>query len=419
MKILFIHPNFPGQFKHLAKEFAKYATNEVVFACRFPNRSNITNVRKVVAKPIDASKRNLRGHRYLNRFNTEVYMGQSMWRALHQLKKEGFVPDVIYAHSGWGDSLFVKDVFPDSSYIAYMEFYYHAFGADKYFFPTDKINVNEVAHTRIKNSNHLLNLAACDWAISPTRWQASLHPKDFHYKFSVIHEGIDTSLLKPSKRKEDLVMPDGRIIGHGEELITYITRNCEPYRGFEQAMQAISLLHKSRPNAKFVIVGDDRVGYGAATPGEKTYKDMVLEKINLNFSNILFYDKLKYSDYIKLLQKSTVHIYLTVPFVLSWSMLESMSAGCAVVASDTKPVIEVIEDGKNGMLADFFAPKEIAEKVEYLLNNPQLRQKISQNARETIKSKYSLKKIMPQYISLIKSVAKKLTNSKIQKKLII
>ena len=416
MKILFIHQNFPAQFKHLAKIFAEDKNNEVKFICRYPNKVIIDGVEKIVSKPITKNK-NQRGHRYLRTFNEAVYMGQAGWRACKRLKDQGFEPDIIYAHSGWGDSMFVKDIFPKAPYIAYMEFFYRAFGADIGFLPNTKVTEDDIARTRVRNANHLINLEACDWAISPTNWQASLHPKDFYHKFSVIHEGVDTDIIKPVKKKRNELLIEKSKIPFSSELITYITRTCEQYRGFEQAMEAISILLEKRPNATFIIVGKNGAGYGPNSQEIIGYKERILGKMNLNSDRVYCYNYLPYDKYIEVLQHSTVHIYLTVPFVLSWSMIEAMSAGCAVVASNTKPVQEVIRDGENGMLADFFNPSEIAEKVELLLKNPKMRQTISKNARRCVESKYSIKKIIPDYIKLIKGVMKQKIDARLQKKL--
>lgn len=413
MKILFIHPNFPGQFKHLAREFGRDKKNEVKFICRFPNRVTIDGVQKIVSKPI-TKNRNENGHRYLRGLNDFVYFAQAGWRACKELKDNGFVPDIIYAHAGWGDAMFVKDVYPDVPYIAYMEFFYRAFGVDIGFLPKRKVTEDDIARTRVRNANHLINLEACDWAVTPTEWQASVHPKDSLSRFSVIHEGIDTDYIKPLKERQNKLSLGGKQVPLSSEVITYITRYCEEYRGFEQAMEAIAILLKARPNATFIVVGKDGWGYGSSVSDVIGYKARALKNVGLEGASIHCFDELPYAEHIKLLQHSTVHIYLTVPFVLSWSALEAMSAGAAIVSSKTAPVEEVIQDGENGMLADFFNPSEIAQKVEFLLDNPKERAKIVAKARKTIEHKYSLKKIMPTYVKLIKEWSAKKFNTRTQ-----
>jgi glycosyltransferase involved in cell wall biosynthesis len=404
MKILFIHPNFPGQFKHLIKHFAKSKKNEVVFATSYYNKAAPENVKVVLSRPKKPPE-NSNSHQYLKSFEKSAYAAQSIWRVCNKLKESGFTPDVIYAHPGWGDGLLLKDIFPESPLISYMEFYYKAFGADVHFHPDSVVNPERVARIRFKNATNLLNLDACDYAISPTHWQASLHPREFHHKFSVIHEGIDTDLLKPAKEKKQVELPDGVLLPIEKEVVTYVARNFEPYRGFEQVMKSIELLMKQRPNVHFLMIGDDGVSYGAKLPDGETYKEKMLKELRLDASRIHWYGKVSFEKYAQILTHSMAHIYLTVPFVLSWSALEAMSIGCPMVVSNTAPLHEVIKDNENGLFAEFFEPDDIAAKVSILLDNAALRKKIGKNARKTIIQNYSVKKILPLYEKLISSVA--------------
>ena len=404
MKILFIHPNFPGQFKHIAKHLAKDPENEVVFACTYPNKLDIAGVKKVISKP-DAPKKGSKIHRYVAGFEKATYAAQSMWRLCNGLKKSGFVPDVIYAHPGWGDGMLLKDVYPDVPYIAYMEFYYQAFGADMHFNPNDKIDDDKVARARIKNATNLINLTSCDWAISPTQFQASLHPKDFHHKFSVIHEGVDTNVLNPDIKPTELLLPNGAKLPDDAEIVTYVARNFEPYRGFEQVMRAIEILMQKHPKAHFLMIGGDDVSYGAKLSGGKTYRQKMLHELNLDNERIYWYGKVPYSQMINILKHSMAHIYMSVPFVLSWSFIEAMALGCPIVASDVSMLREVITDKHNALMVQFFKPEDIAEKTSILLNKPELRKKYSINARKTALEKYSLDKLLPVYEKLIGDIA--------------
>jgi glycosyltransferase involved in cell wall biosynthesis len=403
MKILFIHPNFPGQFKHLVKHFANDVNNEVVFACTYPNKQIVPRVRKVISRPKLPPPNNTT-HQYLSSFERAIYSAQSMWRVCNKLKRSGFTPDVIYAHPGWGDGMLLKDIYPNTPYIAYMEFYYQAFGADVHFYPNEKIVPDKVAKTRIKNATNLINLSACDWAISPTHWQANLHPKDFHHKFSVIHEGIDTDLITLNNKAGKLELPTGSILPNDSEIVTYVARNFEPYRGFEQVMQVIELVMKKRPKAHFLMIGGDEVSYGAKLPNGKTYRQKMLEELSLDPARIHWYGKLPFNQYLNVLKHSMAHLYMTVPFVLSWSLLEAMSIRCPIVASNTAPVQEVITHQKNGLLADFFALDEMASQISTLLDNSHLRIQYGQAARDTILKQYSLNRILPMYTQLITDI---------------
>ncbi len=416
MKILFAHPNFPGQFKHLARHFAKKSKYEVVFITTHYNKQAPEGVKVILSKP-NTPPKNSNSHQYLKSFEKSAYAAQSMWRICNKLKESGFTPDVIYAHPGWGDGILLKDIFPDVPFIAYMEFYYKAFGADVHFHPNSVVNPDRVARIRFKNATNLLNLEACDWAISPTHWQTSLHPHEFHHKFSVIHEGIDTDLLKPVKVKADIELPDGSKLPKDTEIVTYVARNFEPYRGFEQVMQSIEILMKQRPKTHFLMIGNDGVSYGAKLANGKTYREKMQEELNLDESRLHWYGKLPFDKYTALLSHSMAHIYMTVPFVLSWSVLEAMSIGCPLVASKTSPLFEVIKDNENALFADFFDSEDIAQKVSKLLDDESLRKKISKNGRKTIIQKYSIKKILPTYEKLITSIASGKINKDIVKRL--
>lgn len=404
MKILFIHPNFPGQFKHLAAYFGKDPKNKVMFACRYPHEIEIKGVEKVVYRP-KQDTHNEKTHNYLHQFEVATYAGQAMWHVCDYLKKKEFVPDVIVAHPGWGEGMFLKDVFPDVPYIAYMEFFYHAFGADMHFHPDEPTNPDRVCRTRIRNATHLTNAYSCDWAISPTQWQAHVHPHEFHHKFSVIHEGIDTDKIKPLDKERTLTLSGGTKLTPETETITYVARNFEPYRGFPSAMQAVEILMKRRPKAHFLMVGADDVSYGAKLQ-KGTYREYMLKKVKLDEDRIHWLGKLPYEQYLRVLQQSQAHIYLTVPFVLSWSFLEAMALGCPIVSSKVPPIQEVAENQKNALLADFFSPEDIAEKVEYLLDNPEEAKRLGNAARKTIVDNYALKDILPKYVKLITDVAK-------------
>lgn len=400
MRFLFIHPNFPGQFKHLAREYAADPSNEVLFACRFPNQVEIPGVRKIVVKPTNY-KKNASTHQYLRMFEIEVYKSQSMWTALHKLKKTGFIPDIIYAHPGWGDCLLIRDVFPNAKYIAYMEYYYRAEGADVGFDHSSEVSYDRKAKTRLRNATNLFNMESSDWMISPTQWQASLHPPECHHKMSVLHEGIDTKIINPSRirptLRQELKIPEEA------EIVTYLARNLEPYRGFEQAMRAIEILSQKRPKAMFVVVGGDKVSYGPSLAND-TYKNHVMKKVNLPSHKVIWVNQFSYKKHLELLKISDVHIYLTYPFVLSWSFLESMAMKSAIVASNTTPVTEVGVDRENVLLTDFFDYHEIADKVMRILGDKKLAKRLGNNARDTVIEKYALSKIMPIYKDIIEDV---------------
>lgn len=401
MKILLIHPNMPGQYKHLAKVLGADPANQVVFITK-PRNVSIPGVTKVeyrVSREVTQET-----HRYLIGTERALHQGQEVWRVCKKLKESGFTPDVVCAHPGWGDALFIKDIFPNSRLLNFLEFYYHAFGADVYFDKSEPVIADDLARIRVKNITNLLNLEACDWGIAPTYWQFIQNPKEFHHKISIIHDGIDTDAAAPGGAQH-LVLPNGTKLSRKDEVVTYVCRNFEPYRGFPVVMRAIEIITRERPNCHVLVVGNDGVSYGKAIEGKKTYKQQMLEEVKLDPNRVHFIETLQYDDYLKVLQFSGAHIYYTVPFVLSWSSMEALSAGCLVIGSDTAPVREVIKDGINGLLADFFSPQDLARRVNEVFDHPDRMQAIRQAARQSILDNYSLHKLIPLHIALIKDLA--------------
>jgi glycosyltransferase involved in cell wall biosynthesis len=398
MRILFLHPNFPAQFRHLAAFLGKNCQHQVFFATN-RREGQIPGVQKVIYEKSRTAKPET--HHYVRPLENAVLEGQAVYRLAQKLKEQGFIPDVVYGHSGWGPTLFIKDVFPKTRLLSYFEWFYRAFGSDADFDPGDPINADDQARIRIKNAPILLDLYGCDRGLSPTYWQRQQFPPEYHQKITVLHDGIDTNYFHPQPGAK-LILPRLNLdLSEVDEIVTYVARGMEPYRGFPQLIETISILQKRRPQCHFVIVGQNRVAYGKSLPNGLSYKEMMLAKFPLDSSRVHFTDLIPYSEYLQVLQASSVHIYLTRPFVLSWSMLEALATGCLVVASNTAPVTEVIEDGVNGLLVDFFSPAAIADRVEAVLNRRDSMARIRQKARETILERYDLAKLLPQHIDWI------------------
>ncbi|MDD3436376.1 MAG: glycosyltransferase [Candidatus Gastranaerophilales bacterium] len=387
MNILFLHKNFPAQFKHILNELAKASGNKIFFITQ-NDTVQISGVNKIVYKIHERTDY----PPHISPYAQAVLHAQAAANLAIQLKQSGFKPDVIYGHS-WGQAMFMKDVFPDVPLICYFEWFYNAEGGDIGF---DGKILNEIGRTKIrcKNANLLMDLTFCDVGITPTNWQKSQFPKEFHSKIKVIHDGIDTDICKPNENATFLGLTTK------DEVITYATRGMEPYRGFPQFMQAVERLMKKRPNLHVIIAGEDRVFYGAQ-PQQGTYKEFVLDKLNFDMQRLYFTGTLPFDEYLKLLQISSVHVYLTYPFVLSWSILEAMACGCCVAASNTPPVLEVIKDNYNGLLFDFYNINQMVEKLEYVLDNREEVKTLKGNACKTILENYALKDLLPRHIDLV------------------
>lgn len=401
MNILFAHRNFPAQFRHLIFELLKEPKNKIAFITNRKELSipNVTKITYDLHREVRPDT-----HHYLKFYEDSVLHGQGSLRAALALKTKGFKPDIMFAHS-WGTALFLKEAYPDVPLLCYFEWFYNTYGSDLDFDKSRPINVDMEARTRIKNSHILVDLYSCDHGISPTQWQKSQFPKEYNDKISVIHDGVDTNFFKPDSESK-FVIP-GIDLSGVEEIITYATRGMEPYRGFPQFMEAVAILLKKRPNCHVVVAGEDRVCYGSKLPNGKTFKELMLEKLDLDMSRVHFTGRLPYDDYLKLLQVTNAHVYLTYPFVLSWSMLEAMSTGCPIIASNTAPVNEVAVDNENCLLVDFYNIDQIVARVEEALDNKDKMLSIREKARELIVKNYDQKDCLAKQLELINQIIHK------------
>lgn len=393
MRILFVHQNFPGQFKHLAPALAANPANEVVALTINVHPVNSAQIRVVRYQPTRSSSTSI--HPWAADFETKVIRGEAAFRAALELRQRGFTPDVIITHPGWGESLFVKDVWPSAKLGIYCEFFYHSQGNDVGFDPEfPAADPGEACRVRLKNLNNLAHFEFADAGLSPTQWQASTFPEPFRSKISVIHEGIVTTHIAPNPTVV-LELFNGLKLTRADEVITFVNRDLEPYRGYHIFMRALPELLHARPRAHVLIVGGNAVSYGATPPAGQTWKEIFLAEVQprLDMSRVHFLGRITYPNFISLLQLSTVHAYLTYPFVLSWSLLEAMSAGCAIVASDTPPLHEAITHAETGRLVNFFDPSALAHEISRLLENPDERVRLSLAARIHAQQHYDLARV--------------------------
>ena len=401
MNILFLHRNFPAQFRHIAPALANDPENNVVFITNNKN-VNLPNIKKIYYEPKREIPKDC--HRYLRFYEEAVIHGQAVAEAAIKLKKQGFIPDIIYGHT-WGQTLFMKDIFPQTPVLCYFEWFYNAVGGD-IGFDGKTPDIDELAKLRTKNAHLLIDLYSCDAGISPTKFQAKQFPKEFRDKIKILHDGVDTDFCKPDNSAAFYIKEKNLKLTSSDEVVTYATRGMEAYRGFPEFMQAAEILLKKRPNLHIVIAGEDRVCYGAKLLGT-SYKKLMLDKLDLDLNRIHFTGALPFNLYVKLLQISSAHVYLTYPFVCSWSLLDAMACGCSIIASNTEPVTEFAENNKNSLLFDFYNINEQVEKIEFALDNKEFMQNLRENARETILSKYALKELLPLHIKYINDIANK------------
>lgn len=395
---LFIHQNFPGQFVHIAPALAAAGHRVVALGTAGRNVPGVQYLRYEPARPPGGAP--VRGD-----LAAKLARAEGCASAMLALKAQGLQPDVIVAHPGWGEALFCKDVWPQARLVVFAEFYYTVDGSDYAFDPEFQADTPAARmRLRLKNTALLHALAAADAAYAPTHWQKSQVPAEFQHKVQVIFDGIDTQLVKPAAGVSVRLKRDNLTLSRADEVITFVNRNLEPYRGFHSFMRALPDMLARRPRAHVLIVGRDGVSYGSRPKGGGSWKDAMLREVgaSLPADRVHFLGPLPYTQYLQVLQISTCHVYLTYPFVLSWSCLESMSAGNVVVASDTAPVREVIEDGRNGLLTGFFDGPAMATRVADVLAAPGDHAALSAAARATVQTRYDLKSVcLPQLMQFI------------------
>ncbi len=399
-RILFVHQNFPGQFRHAAQALAAQGREVVALGIHTRNLPGVRCLRYKVTPPAQPS-----ALEPVRDFETKVARGMACAGAMRTLREQGFVPDVIVAHPGWGEALFCKDVWPEARLLIFAEFFYGGqgsdFGFDAEFFQP---GLAAQQRLRIKNTALLHALAAADGGYAPTAWQLAQVPELFRPRFDVIFDGIDTAVAQPDASAWLALQRAGVRLQAGSEVISFVNRNLEPYRGFHVFMRALPAMLRARPHAHCLIVGGDGVSYGWAPAGGGTWRQKMLQELGdqLPRERVHFLGNLPYRDYLRVLQVSACHVYLTYPFVLSWSCVEALSAGCVVVGSRTPPVQEFIQHGHNGWLVDFFDAEGLAAQVVAVLADPDAQRPLRLRARQDVVARYDLRtRCLPPLLDLI------------------
>lgn len=388
MRILFLHDNFPAQFGFFGQHLANKGW-DVAFGTQ-RRVSKLDGVKTFNYKPHREVTEKI--HPYAANFEKAVLTGQAVARAAIELKKRSYEPDIVMAHSGWGPGLFAKELWPAAKYVGYFEWYYRVDAPDTEYMSEEPRDLDEVLRGRSRNAALLMDLANCDAGVCPTQFQKEQFPACFHDKLKVMHDGIDTDFYAPAPGAK-LKLPD-LDLSYADEIITYVARGMEPYRGFPEFMAALELVLKERPQAHAVIVGQDRVAYGKKLPEGESFKRRALESHDLDHSRVHFTGLLPRNQYRDVLRASAVHVYLTVPFVLSWSMLEAMSTGCAIVGSDVAPIREIADQAPQALrLTDMRDPRLLADAIAGVLANKESTLEQRSAARDLIMEKYSARSL--------------------------
>ncbi|MDD2177681.1 glycosyltransferase [Acidovorax sp. D2M1] len=406
MRILFIHQNFPGQFKYLAPALAARGHEVVALGINQPSGDTL-GVKVVLHRPqftpvVASSDPDTTA---LYELHKKMERGISVARALQALQRSGFTPDLVYAHSGWGEAFYIKDVFPETKLLVYAEYFYQANGGDSHFDPEfSRSTEGDQRRLHTKNLHLMHALTHADCGLSPTLFQRDRHPQALREHIEVIHDGIDTERFAPAAQAFISLRNAGIRLTAQDEIVTFAVRELEPYRGYHIFMRALPELLAQRPKAHVIIVGGSGASYGAAAPAGTTWRKVFHDEVanRIDHRRVHFVGKLPHATLTQLMQVSTVHAYLTYPFVLSWSLMEAMSVGCLIVASDTAPVQEHIRHGENGLLVDFFDPQALANTIAQAIEQREELRRLRSAARSHVVANLDLQRTcLPAQINLL------------------
>ena len=404
MKYLFVHQNFPGQFLHFVRHLAAQGRHDLVFISE-ANANSIRGVRVFAYRP--PGPPNADTWTDAQEFEVATRRAELVRQAATTLRDLGFVPDIIIGHHGWGELLNLPDVWPETPLLGYHEFFYNLHGQDVGFDPEFATPVASYPRIRMKNAINLLALNNPGHGMTPTRFQHATYPAWARERITVLPEGVDLDICRPdpAARRRPLTFKDVAV-APGDALISYVARDLEPYRGFHVIMRALPRILAARPDARVVLVGGDGVSYGAKLTGT-TWREHMLREVGdrLDLSRVHFVGKLAYEDYLALLKRSDAHVYLTYPFVASWSLREALACGCAVVASDTAPVQEFITHRRQGLLTPFLDPRLLADNVLLLLDDAALAARLRRGARRHAEATLRMDEYLLGFERLVEQVA--------------
>lgn len=393
MHVLFVHRSGSGQFSHLIDRLlAEGAEVTLVTERPEPNRPGLRQITYALDAGSAAASPSLAATEY------HVRTGEAVAAILRRLRHEDR-PDLIIGHTGWGGLLFTKDVLPETPLLGYCEYYYNAEESDFDFDPAVSASEAQRMRLRMRNAAQLVTLQAVDAAYTPTRWQHRQYPSSVRDRIAICHDGIDTRLCRPDP-EASFTLPDGRVLRRGDEIVTFVSRDLDPYRGYPQFMRAAALVAQARPEAVFVVVGGDGVGYGRPRSDGRLWREAMVAETALG-ERMVHIPWLARADLIRLFQVSAAHVYLTVPFVLSWSLLEAMACGCLIVGSRTAPLQEVVVDRRNGLLAPFFDRAALAGTIVEALERQEDCEVLRRAARATVTAKFELEACLERQLGLI------------------
>ncbi len=395
MHVLFVHKNFPAQFGHIASYLIRDHGFRCSFVCELPP-GNFEGIDRIQYKTKGGATRST--HYCSRTFENCTWHSHAVYEAMQA--RPDVKPDLIVGHSGFGSTLWLADLYPDTPIINYFEYYYRSKGSDLDFRPDFPVKPLDILRSRTRNAMILLDLQTCSQAYAPTQYQKSLFPDEYQPKIEPIFDGVDTNIWT---RRENVARTiSGLEIPPGKKIVTYVSRGFESMRGFDVFMKVSKKICDARDDVVFLCVGSDRVCYGGDLNriDDDSYRSHVLKQDNYDLDRFLFTGRVEPNELVNVFSLSDLHIYLTVPFVLSWSMMNALSCGCTVLGSATAPVREMIQHGENGLMADFFDIDGLSELALKVLDDPEGHRYMGEAGAKMIRESYSLEKNLPKMLEL-------------------
>lgn len=407
MKLLFIHQNMPGQYRELIQWLAAQKEHEIVFLTQRQKPPKFDGVKTAIYKTHHKAADNAYG--LSKTFENAVGNGFGAAMAVRKIVESGFTPDIVIGHVGWGEMTFLREVLPDTPIIGFFEYYYSVHGGPVGFEPDKPPSEHAPFMMQGHNAVPLVNIEVVDLGHSPTLWQRDRFPTSFHHKMYVCHDGIRTDILKPNKKAKVELGRIGRPLTVKDEIVTFMARNLETTRGYHQFMRALPHIQKARPNARVLVIGGNDASYGGKSKHPGGLRGQMEAEVGhlLDWDRLHFLGQVPFASYQSIIQISSCHLYLSMPFVLSWSFLECMAMEATIVASDVAPVREAMEHGKTGLLVDFFDPEAIAAQVVEVLERPRDFAHLGPAAREHVVKTYDFHTVcLPEHIRQINALVK-------------
>ncbi|MCR5880309.1 glycosyltransferase [Phenylobacterium sp. J367] len=399
--VLFVHNNFPAQFRDLAG--ALRDAGVACYAIGAHTSKGVPGVMQTKYKLGRGSTPNLLP--LAVRAEADMLRGRAAYRAGQALKEQGVEPDVIVGHPGWGETLFLDELWPDARQVAFAEFFYHGRGLDigfdtEFGAPTEEA----ILLGKSKNATMALAYTDADVIVSPTEFQASTLPDVFRPRLRVFHEGVDVEAIRPGPA-EPFELPDGRTIAPGTPVITHINNAMEPMRGLHILARALPKLLAAVPEAHVIIIGqEDKRGYGGAAPDGLTWKEFIFRDVPIDPERVHFLGRVPHAQMLAALRLSTAHVYYTYPFVLSWSLAEAMASGCYVIGSDTPPLRDAIQDGVHGRLLPFFDVSALSEAMIDACRDPGSKTGMRKAARATAEAMFDKRQGRESWLNVLREL---------------